>query len=136
MSDIPICACEQFYGGKDHHPECPVLTLIAKLEAYKEKYPPEYVDDLQHRIDVLQIEVDTLRPPFEEWMREAGLGIAQKEMEKQKARIAKLEAALEEIRDSEFCDYESQPATGYGTGVVDGHRFCSNITRKALEEGK
>ena len=58
---------------------------------------------------------------------------AQQDLRRIAARIAELEKALREIRDSPYCDYESQPATSYGTGVVDGHRYCSTIARKALE---
>ena len=48
-------------------------------------------------------------------------------------RIAELEAALLEIRDLPYCDYTAN-ANSYGLGVADGHRLCSSIARKALEQ--
>ena len=41
--------------------------------------------------------------------------------------------ALIEIRDSRFCDYENTGQTSYGTGVTDGHRFCSNVAMIAID---
>ena len=51
-------------------------------------------------------------------------------------RIAEYKTALEEIRDSKYCMYENNGAGQYGIGVTDGHRYCSNIAREALEEGE
>lgn len=49
---------------------------------------------------------------------------------------APLRAALEAIRDSPHCSYESyhggNTGLSYATGVVDGHRCAANIARDAL----
>jgi hypothetical protein len=50
-----------------------------------------------------------------------------------KAEVARLRAALVEIKTSKFCNYENTSPDSYGTGVTDGHRYCSNIAAKALE---
>lgn len=47
----------------------------------------------------------------------------------------KVLAALAEIADSKYCDYQATASgSSYGTGVTDGHRYCANIARKALAE--
>lgn len=43
-------------------------------------------------------------------------------------------AALVEIRDNKHCVYANNSFDSYGTGVTDGHRFCSHIARQAIEE--
>jgi len=48
--------------------------------------------------------------------------------------IERLEGALLEIRDSKFCNYENTGSGQYGIGVTDGHRFCSNIAKEALDK--
>ena len=56
-----------------------------------------------------------------------------------KAEVVRLRACLEGIADSPYCDYESNSGSPYGTGVVDGHRYCSRVASAALvdesEEG-
>lgn len=53
----------------------------------------------------------------------------------QDARIAQLEAGLKEIRDSAFCQYGADKDL-YAMGVVDGHRYCSNLARTVLGDLK
>jgi hypothetical protein len=48
------------------------------------------------------------------------------------AEINKLKAALMEIRDSEFQNYEKSGSGQYGIGVADGHRYCASIARDAI----
>lgn len=55
--------------------------------------------------------------------------------------IERLRAALVEIRDHWATSYDHQYANNemyrgpYGIGIVDGHRLCAAIARKALEKG-
>lgn len=59
---------------------------------------------------------------------------AKQQVLEMKMKIALMTAALTEIRDSKFCSYESHRTSNqYTIGVTDGHRFCANIARKALE---
>ena len=44
-----------------------------------------------------------------------------------------LRDALAFIRDSKHCAYEANGADRYGTGVTDGHRYCANVARAALD---
>ena len=45
-----------------------------------------------------------------------------------------LRAALVKIRDSKYNAYENNEESQYGIGVCDGHRYCSAIARRVLEE--
>lgn len=51
-------------------------------------------------------------------------------------RVMELEAALTEIAESRFCNYDATKSDiyegGYGIGVTDGHRYCANIAKAAL----
>ena len=44
--------------------------------------------------------------------------------------------ALVDIRDSRHCDYSANEGGSYGTGVTDGHRYCSRIAGEALEKSE
>jgi len=67
---------------------------------------------------------------FMDTMRAANL------IESQATEIERLKGALVDIRDSKHCQYEENGVGGYGIGVTDGHRFCANIARAALQESK
>ena len=47
-------------------------------------------------------------------------------------RIAELEKALLEIRDSPHCHYDPVSITTYKWGVADGHRYCSQIAHGVI----
>ena len=47
---------------------------------------------------------------------------------------ARMKSALEEIRDTNHCWYETNSPDTYGTGVADGHRCAANMARKGLGE--
>jgi hypothetical protein len=49
-------------------------------------------------------------------------------------RLDQYYAALVSIRDSKYCDYENTGGGQYGIGVTDGHRYCSNIAKGAINE--
>ena len=48
-------------------------------------------------------------------------------------RLEELHKALVAISTSKYLSYENTDGTQYGIGVTDGHRYCANIARKALE---
>ena len=50
--------------------------------------------------------------------------------------LSRLREGLIEIRDSKYCQYEQAGGPRYGHGVADGHRYCANIARAALEGGE
>jgi len=58
---------------------------------------------------------------------------AREAMDEAANEIKRLTTALESIRDSKFCSYDENGTTSYGTGVTDGHRYCSNTAKDAIE---
>jgi len=45
-----------------------------------------------------------------------------------------LREALEKIASSKYCNYANTSPDLYGIGVTDGHRYCAEIAKQALEE--
>jgi len=90
------------------------------------------------RIEELEAEIERLERSIE--IRDDGA-------RRRKADNERLRAALQEIATSKYCNYENTlmflirpsriPAFSesgtYGIGVTDGHRYCSNIAKAALE---
>ena len=60
-------------------------------------------------------------------------GVANAAIAEAADRQERWQAALIEIRDSRFCNYGNNRSGQYGIGVADGHRYCANIARTAIE---
>lgn len=60
-------------------------------------------------------------------------GVANAAIAEAAERLETYHAALLEIRDSKYCSYENAQSSSYGNGVVDGHRYCAIIARRAID---
>ena len=90
--------------------------------------PPCYPPRGEHEPDVIHV--------WTMWMKSRGhmrTEDFQDTLEKAGQAIDELKAALNEIRDSRFCNYENSGTGSYGIGVTDGHRYCSNVAQKAID---
>ena len=56
-----------------------------------------------------------------------------KALDEKDMEIQRLREALDEIANSKFCMYENTGHGQYGIGVTDGHRYCANIAKQALD---
>lgn len=47
-----------------------------------------------------------------------------------------MKAALEKMRDSQYCNYGGPAPSQYKIGVADGHRLCADWSRETLQQLK
>ena len=102
---------------------------------------------LNDRIEALEVEVERLKSGgcargqrTTQWCAEAS--DAMTKVRAAEARAERLRVALERIADHWANQYYHPNKSGpmydgpYGIGVTDGHRACTTIARKALEDDK
>jgi hypothetical protein len=83
MSDeLPMCACDQYWPGQPHHPDCPVRREITALraevadlrlqldaQAIEANYARADINDLRMTLSARDAEVRALREKADELLR-------------------------------------------------------------------